>query len=284
MDSPWTGFSGKWMMIKKIQHPLFANIIDRVTISVLVHGHYYGERDWGFTDDHVAYDRLYFVLNGKGWLSHGKQKIPLSKGNIYLIPVNTSYTAGTDSTIEKFYIHFRFELYPGKDVFDDLGEVRSMPIDDMSRLRGMIALTGRKKLGDIMRVKAFLLSSLAGFADIDIDSLARDAAIAERYRALFSHLEHGAFDTLSIGSIARAMGMSVSGLSRAFFRDTGETIRAYRDRKLMRRAKDLLVLTARSVKDVARELGFNDEFYFSRYFKKQTGFSPADYRVRNAVR
>ncbi len=33
-------------------------------------------------------------------------------------------------------------------------------------------------------------------------------------------------------------------------------------------AKKLLHLTYKSIKEIAQELNFDDEFYFSRYFKK----------------
>ncbi|MBJ6117967.1 AraC family transcriptional regulator [Pontibacter sp. BT310] len=43
-------------------------------------------------------------------------------------------------------------------------------------------------------------------------------------------------------------------------------------------AKKLLHLTHKSVKEIAAELNFEDEFYFSRYFKKSVGLSPLHYR------
>jgi AraC family transcriptional activator of pobA len=46
-------------------------------------------------------------------------------------------------------------------------------------------------------------------------------------------------------------------------------------------AKRLLYMTQRSVKEIAYDLGFNDEYYFSRYFKNITSVSPQTYR--NAI-
>jgi AraC family transcriptional activator of pobA len=45
-------------------------------------------------------------------------------------------------------------------------------------------------------------------------------------------------------------------------------------------AKRQLYLSGKSVKEVAFELGFADEFYFSRFFKKNTGVSPVTFRAR----
>jgi YesN/AraC family two-component response regulator len=43
-------------------------------------------------------------------------------------------------------------------------------------------------------------------------------------------------------------------------------------------AQCLLGSTTRAVKEVAAELGYEDEAYFSRLFKKSVGVSPRDYQ------
>lgn len=48
--------------------------------------------------------------------------------------------------------------------------------------------------------------------------------------------------------------------------------------RIMIEAKRELYLTSKSVKQVGSELGYQDEFYFSRVFKKKTGVSPDVYR------
>ena len=43
-------------------------------------------------------------------------------------------------------------------------------------------------------------------------------------------------------------------------------------------AKKLIHLSLKSMKEIAAELNFDDEHYFSRYFKKHTGISPTTFR------
>jgi AraC-like DNA-binding protein len=50
-----------------------------------------------------------------------------------------------------------------------------------------------------------------------------------------------------------------------------------RDR-ILKHAKWELLHTLRPVKEIARELGYDDELYFSRLFKRATGYSPTFFR------
>ena len=48
----------------------------------------------------------------------------------------------------------------------------------------------------------------------------------------------------------------------------------------VRKAKEYLEYTQKSVAAVAEAVGYEDEKYFSRVFKKATGMSPGEYRKR----
>ena len=47
------------------------------------------------------------------------------------------------------------------------------------------------------------------------------------------------------------------------------------------RAKELLDNTHLSIKEVSWKLGFEDQLYFSRLFKKVSGISPSAYRLEH---
>ncbi len=46
----------------------------------------------------------------------------------------------------------------------------------------------------------------------------------------------------------------------------------------MARARELLLTTDRSIADIAEEVGYPDQFYFSRQFQAVTGSSPRHFR------
>ena len=49
----------------------------------------------------------------------------------------------------------------------------------------------------------------------------------------------------------------------------------------MIRAKLLLQTTQEPIASVGREVGYDDQLYFSRVFRKRTGVSPSDFRRRS---
>lgn len=68
---------------------------------------------------------------------------------------------------------------------------------------------------------------------------------------------------------------TLNRLSKLHFRKTLTNLIADR---LIIEAKRELYLTPKPVKEIASELGYDDEFYFSRFFRKQTGVSPQTFR------
>ena len=55
----------------------------------------------------------------------------------------------------------------------------------------------------------------------------------------------------------------------------------YRDNQVIAHAKILLCSTELQIKEIARELNFDDPYYFSRFFHARTGNTPSQYRKRH---
>lgn len=84
--------------------------------------------------------------------------------------------------------------------------------------------------------------------------------------------------TLSATEIARTSGMSYSYFSRCFHDVIGESFSDYCTHVRISHAKQMLLNTGKSIQEIAFSVGYQDEKYFSRIFKKVTGTSPSDFR------
>ncbi len=85
-------------------------------------------------------------------------------------------------------------------------------------------------------------------------------------------------EQFGIEQLAKFVGMSVSQLNRKLNalvdQPAGQLIRSLR----LQRAADLLKQNIGNVAEVCYQVGFNDQAYFSRAFKKQFGVSPTEYK------
>ena len=105
----------------------------------------------------------------------------------------------------------------------------------------------------------------------------RVAARIERFRRL---LDEGAHARRPVASYAKAMGVTAGQLTRLSREAFGVSAIAAIDGRAVHEAKRLLGYSTLSVKQIASELGFRDEAYFGRFFRKQTGLRPTEYREK----
>jgi AraC-like DNA-binding protein len=91
--------------------------------------------------------------------------------------------------------------------------------------------------------------------------------VEENYCLLHSPAEYAA----QLHTTARTLGRIVK-------HHLGKTLTELVRERILTHAKWQLLHTLRPVKEIAREVGFDDELYFSRFFKKGTSVSPTFFR------
>jgi AraC-like DNA-binding protein len=85
---------------------------------------------------------------------------------------------------------------------------------------------------------------------------------------------------LSVGDVARHIGLTPFQLIRQFGAAFGATPLQYRTQVRLDRARELLALDELSVTEVCFEVGFTSLGSFSHLFARRTGVSPSAYRRR----
>ncbi len=81
----------------------------------------------------------------------------------------------------------------------------------------------------------------------------------------------------SLGALSATFGLSEPYLCRIFRRHTGRTVTGYINELRCARAA-ALIRSGTPLAEAGRQVGIEDYNYFSRMFKKTTGFSPSYYR------
>lgn len=84
----------------------------------------------------------------------------------------------------------------------------------------------------------------------------------------------------TLTAYADTIGISENYLSRLIKQSTGRSVGAWIDIVRIQRAKRILSSTGLSIIDVAASVGVDDQSYFARLFRKETGMTPSAYRKK----
>lgn len=102
----------------------------------------------------------------------------------------------------------------------------------------------------------------------------RHAALSDLKQLIEQHYPH----LHAPADYARLLHMTPKTLGRVVREQLGKSLTALIRERILTHAKWQLLHTLKPVKEVAREVGFSDELYFSRMFKQATGLSPTHFR------
>ncbi|KAF1296231.1 hypothetical protein BAU15_10630 [Enterococcus sp. JM4C] len=83
---------------------------------------------------------------------------------------------------------------------------------------------------------------------------------------------------ITVQEVANNFGYNKAYLSHLFSQKMGITMTHYLQQLRIAQAKLLLAESSQTITEISRAVGFQDEKYFSRLFKKLVACSPSDYR------
>lgn len=93
-----------------------------------------------------------------------------------------------------------------------------------------------------------------------------------------NYIEQNYDKEIFIEGLAEGMGYSTPHFINKFKAHYGITPKAFISQLRILKAKELLLGTDKLSREVAYSLGFSDELYFIRFFKKYTGLTPRQFR------
>jgi AraC-like DNA-binding protein len=113
---------------------------------------------------------------------------------------------------------------------------------------------------------------------VNVDILARFEKVLDDYFASELLLVHG---TPTVSYCAEKLFISPNYLGDLLKRETGKSAQEQVQFKLINIAKEKIFDNGKSISEIAYELGFKYPQHFTRMFKKETGYTPNEYRYLN---
>ena len=232
-------------------------------------------KEWSKEMECSPFSRIYYISDGDGYLCLNGEKVPLKRGCGYLIPAGLQFGYGCERYMEQLFIHINVtRIINGMDFFrgcDRIYEQDDFPEDIMRLLFS-------DNLAAAFRLKGLIWEEVSRFAGM--------GAVGTEYGRTYSRLVEQMFSLAGnpvsaanhVRSLAQRLHVSESTLSRRFRAETGMTPGAYLDQLVLERSCSLLLSGEGSIGQIAEELGFSDQFYFTRYFKQKMNTSPSAYR------
>lgn len=103
--------------------------------------------------------------------------------------------------------------------------------------------------------------------------------------SMISHTKHIMYEkineSINLKKIASDFGVSYSKFRIDFKKQTGTSPLQYHLLLKIEKAKDLLLHTNKTQKEIAYSLGFESDYYFNRLFKQKTGITPNQFRKKH---
>ena len=210
------------------------------------------------------------------------EKMIMQAGFCYFIPFNHITTWKLSPEIKFVSIHFNLELFYGIDLFQNYPECVKWEAGNL--VEEMPSLMHRhEKMSNIFRFNEIIYSVCRRMAEKHDLAGSMNLVTLNRYSPVLSYVANYGNAETRVEDLADIMKLRSNVFSRNFTRDLGITPKLFLVNTLVRKASDLLRLPGCSVRSAAEELKFSSEYYFSSFFKKNTGWPPKVFQQRNRL-
>ncbi len=219
--------------------------------------------------------RMHLVAKGRGRLRISGKEYELTEGDLFFLFPATPYSIESLESFEYQYISYfgirtnelmeRLDIHRDRFLFHDLDELlpfwKNAILDDRTLLR--------------LRCEGLLLYSLSVLGEKELDKQVRHAPFMDDVKTYID--EHFTDPELSIDKLGELFSYHPKYLSAAFKKSVRVGFSQYLTTLRMQKAITLIESGSTCVRDMARQCGYADPFYFSRIFKKTYTASPKEY-------
>lgn len=248
----------KLIFAKRVKHPR----------NWVIDTHYH---PW-FEFNYVSKGSLYTTIEGK--------EFSINPGESYIIPPGISHSHRHNDTGDDG-ICLRFCLVPKSNTADNIFKTLSTPTPTPFNPLIDRILLSESLYSTFGEFSAFLMRI---YDCLNVNHPPKDQNGDNSFsQQVIMFLEEYHQSKIQSEDISKALNTSYRTLARKFKSETGMTINEKLTEIRINKSKQLLISTDLPMYKIARETGFENEFYFSKRFKQYLGIPPKEYRTKNVL-
>jgi AraC-like DNA-binding protein len=259
---------------------MFARI-ENIEMIIQQANHGQVNRSWSKSNFPYPHNRIYYITEGEAELKLIDQVITLKKGCLYLLPAFLMVESKCRQSMTHHYIHFQMKKSYTDIIYENMKpklEVEGKDEEETLKFFEMVEKNyDRKDLGSLLKAHGALQIMLSYFFE---EQQVENNEI-KRFIPVMEYIEIHLAQSMSIDELAALLELNPVYFSNLFAKTFGLPPRKYINKKRLELAQVLLMNTNKKVKDIAFEVGFDDDMYFSKYFHHNLGTSPGEYRKQS---
>jgi len=224
-------------------------------------------------------DGIVFVLDGMNNYHFPSGDVIAKKNDIIILPANIPYSGVSLS-------NGKFEC-----IVIDFHCIDGMALDQLN-LPHVMTVTDSKYFEALFFEILHVWRSNCSYTDLQVNSLIYKLVYKltveindtsnKKTPLILEYINENLHEkSLSVSGICQAFFISESTLMRNIKKMTGISTSEYIKLQRLEKAKDYLLHSEKSIKEIAAECGFTTQYYFSNSFKKKYGCSPINYQRNN---
>lgn len=241
---------------------------------------------------------IVLVTEGKGMVDADFTTYPFEANSLICFSVHQPYKIKTEGNFKGILFNFHPDFFCihkhqpevacNGVLFNNIYESPVVPLssaevpDFLQLANQLIAEMQHKAVAQYELLISYLKIFLINASRIKLNQAPKQALPTEKEPFILQTLK----DLIELhyktkrgaGEYADMLNISTKALNRISKTHFNKTLTNLITERIIIEAKRELYLTAKPVKTIAYELGFQDEFYFSRYFKSNAEVSPQLYR------
>lgn len=228
---------------------------------------------------------IHLVTEGKGTYCIENNEFSVSAGDLFFAKPNQliRYTSDTKEPWEYYWVGYNgsnasklsqylpftneFPVHQCKDIL----KAKELLISIFSS-RGPQMQDEAKMTGYLYLFISFLMQQTQQ------NKIVTPSSGQEYVTSAIKYIQFNYSHNINVDNIADAVGISRSHLYRVFMSNVGQSPIEYLTSFRINEACKLLKTSTLSIAEIAYSVGFLDQFYFSRVFKKSVGIPPSQYQ------